>query len=249
VETRALTWDGCVNVRDLGGHRTEDGSVTRFGRVVRADSVRQLSEDGWAALVEYGVRTVVDLRFRSELEADAPRDLPVDLVHVSLFGEPSDERGERLEALSAAAGDAAAGTRAVYLALLAENRRQVAEAVAAVGRAREGVVVVHCHSGRDRTGLVTALLLRLTGVSREDVAADYALSGRNLQLLIDRWVAEAEDELERDRRRRLGATPAEAMLGVLEELEDRHGDVRGYLRTGGASDDVLDGACARLLRA
>ncbi len=59
---RVLSWEGCLNVRDLGGHVTGDGRTTRFGAVVRADNVQHLTEAGWAALVDYGVRTIIDLR-------------------------------------------------------------------------------------------------------------------------------------------------------------------------------------------
>jgi protein tyrosine/serine phosphatase len=245
--SRALSWDGCVNVRDLGGHPTEDGNVTRFGRIVRADSVRQLTEEGWAALVGYGIRTVVDLRYHNELEADPPRALDVEVVHISLLGEPDEERWAELDAIAAAARDVASSTRAVYLEVMEDHRANIATAVAAVGHASKGGVVVHCHAGKDRTGLVTALLLRLAGVSCSDVAADYSLSERNLAAQIEEWVAEAEDEEERARRVRIGATPADGMLGVLEEIERRYGDVRAYLRAGGASDSDLDAVRARLL--
>src|SRR5919204_1655163 len=80
--SRDLVWEGLLNVRDLGGHSTEDGGETRFGSVVRADSVRRLSNDGWAALVDYGVKTIVDLRANEELEADPPAELPVEVLHV-----------------------------------------------------------------------------------------------------------------------------------------------------------------------
>ena len=244
---RTLNWDGCVNVRDLGGHPTEDGTTTRFGRVVRADSVRQLTDEGWAALDDYGIRTVVDLRYPNELELDAPRDLDVDVVHLSLFGEPDEERWVELDALGAAAGDDAGFTRVIYLEVLEEHGANVARAISAIGLAPAGGVVVHCHAGKDRTGLVSAVLLRLAGVSLADAAADYAVSERNLAPMNEAWIAGAPDESERARRRRITATPAEAMQGVLEELERRYGDVCGYLRAGGASDAALVAARARLL--
>jgi protein-tyrosine phosphatase len=105
---------------------------------------------------------------------------------------------------------------------------------------------VHCVGGKDRTGLVVALLLRLAGVPLEDVAADYALSGEYLAPRHERWFEEAADEVERERMRRIAATPAEAMRAVLEELERRHGDTAGYLRSGGATDEALARARARL---
>ena len=101
--SRVLTWDGCVNVRDLGGHPTDEGRTTRFGAVVRADSVRQLSDDGWAALLGYGVSRIVDLRFQMDLEADPPRELDVEVVHVPLLPEPDDGAWEEIDAV----GDAA----------------------------------------------------------------------------------------------------------------------------------------------
>jgi protein-tyrosine phosphatase len=244
---RTLTWDGCLNVRDLGGHATEDGEITRFGQIVRADSVRRLTDAGWEALLDYGVRTVVDLRYADELVADDPGAVDVDVIHFSLFGDPDAGRWAELDALGAAAGDDVGFTRVVYLEVLEEHRANVAHVVAAVGRAPEGGVVIHCHAGKDRTGLVTALLLRLVGVPRVDVAEDYAVSELNLASLNDVWVASAPDEAERARRRRISATPAEAMYGVLEELERRYGSIRGYLRAGGASDVDLDAVRSRLL--
>ncbi|MDX6511355.1 MAG: protein-tyrosine phosphatase, partial [Gaiellaceae bacterium] len=86
----ALTWEGLLNVRDLGGHPTEDGAVTRHRVVVRADALRQLSDAGWEALAGYGIARIVDLRFHDEREADPPRDLPAELVHVSLLGAERD---------------------------------------------------------------------------------------------------------------------------------------------------------------
>jgi protein-tyrosine phosphatase len=244
---RTLTWDGCVNVRDLGGHPTEDGEVTRFGQIVRADSVRRLTDAGWAALLEYGVHTVVDLRYADELEPDHLGDVAVDVIHFSLFGDPDDTRWAELDALGTAAGDDVGFTRVVYLEVLEEHRANVAHVVSAIGRAPVGGVVVHCHAGKDRTGLVTALLLRLVGVPRLDVAEDYAVSERNLASLNKIWIAGASDEAERARRRRISATPADAMHGVLDELERRYGDVRAYLRAGGASDADLDAVRARLV--
>ena len=79
-----LAWEGCLNVRDLGGHATEDGAVTRPGVVVRADALGRLSDAGWQALVDYGIARIVDLRLHDEREADPPRELPVELVHVQL---------------------------------------------------------------------------------------------------------------------------------------------------------------------
>jgi len=226
-------------VRDLGGHRAEDGGETHYGAVVRADSIRQLTDEGWAAAVDYGVRTIVDLRMDVELEADPPAELPVDVVHVPIFQNDNEEAFAEVEAAATSAPDYAAATREVYLVFLERFRDNVAGALAAVARAPEGAVVVHCMGGKDRTGLVTALLLRLAGVDNEQIAADYALSEERLQPRHAAWLEEAGTEAERERIRRIAATPAESMVGVLVELERRYGSVEAYLRAGGLTDEDL----------
>ena len=247
--SRDLIWDGLLNVRDLGGHPTEDGDETRFGSIVRADSVRQLSDEGWEALVDYGVKTVVDLRANEELEADPPAELPVEVCHVP-FMETDRSDWEKVEgeldAAVKAAPDVASATRDVYLIFLEHFAPNVAAAIRAVADAPEGGVVVHCAGGKDRTGLLTAFLLHIAGVGTDEIADDYALSAERLQPRHEKWLAEAKTEEERERFRRISQTPADSMRGVFEELERRHGSVEGFLRHAGLTDDELERARSRL---
>jgi protein tyrosine/serine phosphatase len=242
-------WDGLLNVRDLGGHPTEDGGETRFGSVVRADSVRQLSDEGWAELVDYGVKTVVDLRADEELEADPPAELPVEVLHVPFMETDAADWNEiegELEAAVKAAPDVATATRDVYLIFLERFNRNVAAAVRAVANAPVGGVVIHCAGGKDRTGLLTAFLLHLAGVSTEEIAKDYALSEERLRTRHEEWLAKAESDEERERMKRISQTPPDAMRGVIEELGRRYGSVENYLRNAGLTDDELARARARL---
>ena len=89
-EVRVLEWDGCANVRDLGGHPIADGVFTSHRAFVRADSLRSLTPAGWRAVVDYGIVRVVDLRWHEELALDDPYDVPVEVVHVPLFGDSPD---------------------------------------------------------------------------------------------------------------------------------------------------------------
>jgi protein-tyrosine phosphatase len=243
--SRNLAWDGLLNARDLGGHPTEDGGETHWGSIVRADSVRQLSEDGWRAVVDYGVRTIVDLRSNEELAEDPPAELPIEATHVSFFDDRP-EIFEQVEEASTRAATHAEATRDVYLIFLEHFRANVAAAIRAVANAPEGAVVVHCHGGKDRTGLVSAFLLRLAGVSIEDIATDYSLSEERLRTRHEEWFAEAADEAELERLHRISKTPASSMVDVLEELERRYGSIAGYLRAGGATDEELERARSRL---
>ena len=247
--SRDLAWDGLLNVRDLGGHPTEDGGETRFGSIVRADSVRQLSDEGWAELVDYGVKTVVDLRADEELEADPPAELPVEVLHVPFMETDTADwqaiEGELEDAVKAAP-DVATATRDVYLIFLERFNRNVAAAVRAVANAPAGGVVIHCAGGKDRTGLLTALLLHLAGVGTDEIAKDYALSEERLRTRHEQWLAQAESEEERERLKRISQTPPDSMRGVFEELERRYGSVEDFLRNAGLTDDELARARARL---
>jgi len=249
LRPRDLVWDGCLNVRDLGGLPTRDGGETRFGGVVRADSVRQLSEEGWEALVDHGVRTVIDLRGDHELAEDPPAEAPVEVVHVP-FMEASEAEWEEIEAeiqaAVAAAPDVPAATRDVYLVFLERFRPNVAAAFRAVANARDGGLVIHCAGGKDRTGLLAAFLLRLAGVDDADVAADYALSEERLRPRHEAWFAAARTDEELARLRRIAQTPAASMVGVFEELDRRYGGVESYLRAVGVTDEELELVRARL---
>jgi protein-tyrosine phosphatase len=241
VTERRLDWDGCVNVRDLGGHPIgeEDGRRTAFRAVVRADSIRQLSHRGWEALVGYGIRTVIDLRFPAEHDADPPFDVPVEVVHLPLLDQDDEE--------ALAAIDSWPTTTTAYLEILERFRGNFARAIAAIGEAPPGGVLVHCAGGKDRTGLVVALLLAVAGVPPEEIAADYGLSALNLAALTEQWLAEAPDEPERGRRQRVSRGEPRTMLEVLSALEARHAGVRSYLLAGGASEEDLARARGRLL--
>ncbi|HSB37508.1 MAG TPA: tyrosine-protein phosphatase [Gaiellaceae bacterium] len=249
MQPRDLVWDGCLNVRELGGLPTADGGETRRGAVVRADSVRLLSGGGWRALVGHGVRTVIDLRGDHEREEDPPAELPVEVVHVP-FMEASEAEWEEiaaeLEAATSAAPDDAAATREAYLIFLERFRENVAASLRAVACAPEGGIVVHCVGGKDRTGLLTAFLLHLAGVDDETIAADYALSEERLRERHEAWFEAAETEEELERLRRIAQTPAESMLGVFTELRRRYGGVEAYLRSTGLSDEELELVRARL---
>jgi protein tyrosine/serine phosphatase len=245
---RHLAWEGCANVRDLGGHPTEDGGTTRFGAVVRADTVHRLTGAGWRDLVDHGVTRIVDLRFDEEREADPPADLPVDVVHVSLFGKMLGEPyTSYLDTLAAAAPTAVEATKVVYLDFLERFASRFPPVFRAIADAPEGAVLVHCHGGKDRTGLVVALLLSLAGVPRDEVVADYAVSERNLADRQAVWEAEAESDEERERRAQIGRCPPEAMRGVLDELDRRYGSIRQYLLAAGSTNDELDAAMRRLV--
>ena len=233
MRDRILAWDGCLNVRDLGGLALEHGGETRFQVVVRADSIRSLSDGGWRALVGYGIRTAVDLRGPWEYEDDPPAEVPIEIVRFPmdpLEAPPSWHWPSMHEA---------------YRALLERFPGEFAGVIRSVARS-EDPLVVHCQGGKDRTGIACGLLLRLAGVGLETIAADHALSDESYAPTFRQWLDSAPDDDERARRTRI-AVPAGATLAeLLEELEERYGTVEGYLVEAGVSARDLERAGARL---
>ena len=230
--TRTLTWDGCCNVRDLGGLPIEGGGETRFGVVVRADDVTLLSDSGWKAVKAYGVSRIVDLRHE-----DPPYEPPVELVRVPLLDVDSIRE---VDDLLLEIDDPVTWRTRNYLFFLERFPENFARAVEAVAAPTDGTVLVHCAGGVDRTGLVAAFLLRLACVDIPTIASDYAESEANWARTLPNWIDEAPDEAERRKRRLLSVMSAATMQGVLTDLAQAHGSVRGYLLDAGADNRLLD---------
>ena len=212
---RVLVWDGCLNVRDLGGLPLEGGGETRFGVVVRADSIAGLTARGWRALRDYGVRSAVDLRGDHELEVTAEPAIPVTRIPITPLSGPGWEWPSMLEA---------------YLGVLEEFRPEFTAVVDALAAA-DPPVVVHCQGGRDRTGLATALVLSAAGVDAEAIADDHALSDESWAPYNTAWLEGAPDEVEGARRRRIVQPAGRTMAEVLVEVDRRYGGPARYLGT------------------
>ena len=243
----SLAWEGCLNVRDLGGLPTEDGRRTRLGGVVRADNIRKLTDDGWRALAEHGVQRIVDLRWPEEIAEDQPRDVDIEVVHVSVLGEEYDaEYVKELDAHLASVEDVADHYAWSYVDFLERYRDRFGDALAAVADA-QGTVVVHCMGGKDRTGIVSALMLRLAGVPYSEIGEDYAVTAVNLEPSTSRWIPAIADEAERAKWEKLKDTPAVAMVRVVQEIERRYGDVASYLRAAGLTGEQVDRLRERLV--
>ena len=169
----ALAWDGCVNVRDLGGLPLPFGRQTVFGSVIRSDNPAFLTKTGWEALEGYGIRTVVALRTVGAPDEEPDEDLIPD--HIDLHRVSIEDVTDQ-EFLQSRVETRQWGTPIYFADALVRWPKMAVEAVRTVATAAPGGVVISCGRGCDRTGFLAALLLHLVGVGDSDIVEDYCAS-------------------------------------------------------------------------
>jgi protein-tyrosine phosphatase len=224
--SRELALEGCFNVRDLGGLLATDGSEVRWRMLFRADGLHRLSPAGTALLHELGVTTVIDLRTAEELETRGRvPEIPSMAAyhHLPLFDMlPDASVMEEWE------DPLALGRH--YADLAEQGAPAIAQALSILSGAAAYPVVFHCAAGKDRTGVLAALVLGLLGVPDDQIADDYAASGPGMRRMLH-WLQETypdgRDEIER-RAAAIVACEPEAMHEFLSVLRDRYGSVEGF---------------------
>lgn len=224
MNERILAWDGCTNVRDLGGLRTDGGRMTLWKAIVRSDTPARLTEVGWAALHAYGIRTIISLRTHGMVEDELNFTSPFpDLVTVQVAIEDITDK----EFLQQWAASDLWSTPLYYRDALRRWPERHAAAIAAIAQARPGGVLFHCVRGNDRTGIIALLLLTLVGVTPDEIIADYELSpDPDRDALLAREYSSVRETL------------FNALAGL---------DIESYLSLGGASPADLAAVRKRLL--
>jgi len=239
LASRALAWDACLNVRDLGGLTTVEGRRVRRGALIRSDQLCRLSEGGRTAFRGHGIRSVIDLRTPTEVEKDPDPIRHEHGVHYLHIPQQDEQFWRSIDP---------ARTRAERDALVLDQRAEHIVAMArAIAHAAPGGVLIHCVAGKDRTGIAVALLLGLVGVDEADIAADYALSEAALAGERAAALAAAADDEARARVERGYDARAETMLATLAHLRTRHGGAVAYLVRAGLSDGDVQRIRERLL--
>jgi protein-tyrosine phosphatase len=230
------------NFRDVGGYRTGDGSVMRWGRLYRSDSLGKLHGADWEQFLALGVRTVIDLRHSYEADARGrvPRYDGLVYHNISVEHRPYDQAG-----LSPAV-EPARFLADRYAELAMDGAVELRRALGVIAAEGSAPVVIHCASGKDRTGVLTALILSLLGVGRADIIADYALTGLATDRLIAEWLAD-NDGLA-PRWPAFGQAPPGAMQQFLGGLDAAYGSVPGYVASQlGVGDDLVKALRMQLL--
>lgn len=230
-----LPWEGSYNARDLGGYPTAAGSLIQPQRLVRSDTPYHLTEQGQQALLDWGIRNMIDLRSTDEV-----REWPhvfMDHEQIQYYSIPlSQSDNPEIQAQLEQA--------ALYqwnFLVLAHAQPQIGRILRQIAHAPPGGLLIHCHAGKDRTGLIVALILALVGVAPGLIISDYVASGAYLLPLYQPWLdAVAHDPVQLAKLQHDLSTHPETMRDVLDAVEQQYGGVVSYIqRCGLPMDDII----------
>jgi len=241
---RKVSVEGCLNFRDLGGYPTESGGRLRWRQLFRADGLHALSERGVATVRdEIGLGDIVDLRSSAELSLDGRGPLEREAIrfhHLPLFDGPREGTEGRTPSFGSSLAE-------LYFGMVDYARGPIAKVITVLARTNEPAVF-HCAAGKDRTGVISALLLSLLGVREELIVADYAATRDALDKIVERLMASEGyqgmfDELPPDT---LHADP-ETMEGFLARVRSEFGSMTGYTREIGVDPADVERLRARMV--
>ncbi|MFF8594475.1 tyrosine-protein phosphatase [Streptomyces sp. NPDC015220] len=261
---RHIALQGAVNVRDLGGYRTERDRHVRYGQVFRSDGLGRLTDSDVVRLSRLGLRTVVDFRVPQEVRGDGADRLP---TGPAVTSRPVQDRGlyaTTMEVIGSrdpvkqrdvlGDGKAAKLMRSIYRAFVTDpgDRRAFAETLRDIAHHRRTPLLYHCTSGKDRTGWLSYVLLRAVGVPAATAERDYLLSN-DFRAAADLRVREGLKQSglmqDPDLLVPLQEVRPDYLGAALDQAERDYGGLHGYLTRGlGLGAAELAGLRARLVR-
>jgi protein-tyrosine phosphatase len=233
--SEAVLLAGAMNFRDLGGYHTTDGRRTRSGLVYRSNSLQELTAEDIDILRQHlRVATVLDLRSPKEIERDGTGPFVEEALHyvnVPFLHETAD---------TGQPGRIAEGLVKRYLSYLQFASDNVVRALETIADEKVLPLVFHCSAGKDRTGVLAALLLGCLGVDRETVVADYAAKQHARDDIVEflRRRPSYVDTVDDMDPSSLLSEPA-TMREFLRTLDERHGSARGWALDAGLPEEVL----------
>lgn len=240
--------ESVINFRQVAGYPLSQGGRLKSGMLYRSGALELVNAAEAAWLTEtLNLTTVLDLRHPEELEALSPHALANRVVRLSLLPEDSSQRA-LIEEMNGLYGSGATPGR--YLHYLNIAGPKLARAFALLAQERTYPVLIHCVAGKDRTGVLVALLMDLLGASEADIAREYGMSNAATDRLMAYLNASGQKlkGTEEEIRARL-ATPPEHMAAFVRLLREQHGGAAGYLERQNVARETLDAVRGLLIHA
>jgi protein-tyrosine phosphatase len=234
---RLVPLQGALNVRSLGGLRGRNGPIPE-GRFLRAADLNRLTAADRDLLAARGVALDLDLRTAEEVGSAADPlagDDRFRYVRISLLGTEKLDLANLPDSLGP-----------MYVQSLSANQAQFRQVFETLAAQQDGAVLFHCTAGKDRTGMVAALLLSLAGVPRSEIVHNYTLSAHYLEPMMKQSPQIQAMARQNPKMVALMGSPAESIEAFLDALEREHGGARAYLRRIGVSDTDVARLMARL---
>jgi protein-tyrosine phosphatase len=242
MTARGVAFRNVFNFRDLGGYPTADGHRLRWARLYRSDDLSRLPAGEVDRLAALGIHTVVDLRRDREIEQTGRiPDFAGLIYHHIHLPHPHWEQPEFADT-----AQRAAFLRERYRELTEAAGPEIAATLALVADAASAPLVFHCVAGKDRTGVIAALVLSLLGVDRDIIADDYHLS-EAAEPAVWAYYARERAVPPADRWRRITISPRAGILHLLDDLALRYGSVRAYAQSIGVTGGQIAAMKTHLL--
>ncbi len=247
---RTLGLKTTVNLRDIGGYPTSDGRRVRWGRVYRSGTLNELSPEDVTALAGLGLTAICDLRTPEEV-ADSPDDMArFGATYQHLPVQVSRDSMGQLRAMLFQPARLSDMMRSSYNDVMLEsNAGLIGGILRQMSDPANLPMLFHCTAGKDRTGVLAAVLLATLGVPDEVIAADYALSNlfyHKFRIYVGvvlkkvRWLGLSLDALHP-----LMIADGGMMSEMLVKLREKYGSIDAYL-TGRAGLTAAEVAALRV---
>ena len=255
---RRLPLKGLCNARELGGFPTADGKVTNYKCFVRSELPRKCIPEDMQHLKDYGITCCVDLRGDQELERipSALKDQPwIKYIHAPMYTRQAAmgaQRRDTKDKYSRHPAEEFVPWGDLYINMV-EDYPQWTKKVLELAAEEKGVMLYHCTTGKDRTGILTALLLSIAGVDRNDIIADYCVSQvymrpvyKELMDMMPPYLDENGNELNPTIDSPFFRTAPENMRQLLDHFDNNYGGAVQFALHCGVDMDTI-GAIARKL--
>lgn len=242
IISKPIDLTGAKNVRDLGGYNTKEGKTTKSHSLLRADALHILTEEDCKKLYDYGVRCIIDLRSKEEAQREPDR-LPMVYDDVEYLQVPIQDHvrtNRYFEEFPPSMWE-------LYRWLLDDSKESFRTIFKTMAKYENDCVMFHCSGGKDRTGTIAMLLLKLVGVDNETIIGDYAATADYMKDIFPRQVADLESRglivphyvME---------SPPENMVKTLDYLKEKYDTIDNYFASIGLTNEEVTNVRRKLIQ-